>query len=1135
MQPIQERIAALSSEQRALFEQQLFAYSSTRNSRSQIEHRDPQQPCSLSSAQQRLWFIHQFNPTSAVYNMPKVLRLQGQLNLPALQQALNQIVERHEVLRTVFPNGDNGLEQRVMPPQPVTIQQLDLQDHAVETREEVARDLARRAIYQPFDLVTDLMMRGWLIRFAEDDHLFVLVVHHIATDGWSNRVLEKEWGQFYTAACANQSLSLPPLPIQYADYSVWQRQQLTGERLASQLAYWQQQFSNLPPLLDLPLDKPRPLHPTEHGAHEIQILSPALTAALRAFCLRENITLYMTLLAAFQTLLHRYTGQDDIVIGTPIANRTPIETEKLIGFFVNTLALRGDLAGDPTVRELLDRVRQTALAAYDHSELPFEKLIEELPIQRSLNHHPLFQVMFALQNLPDSTLILPGLTVVPFKIDKGTAPFDLNMNITDSRGELKVALYYKTELFEHATISRMVGHFINLLTAMVAENPLGAQQRISMLPILADNEQRQLLLEWNTTQHAWPAGLCIHHLFELQCRRNPGHTAIVYQDRQLTYGEMNQRANQLAHHLRKQGVGPATLTSALVAICLPRSPEAAIAMLAVLKAGGAFICLDAAWPTERIETILQQTQAQRVITSSAVLATRPTLAPIVIDLDTDAPVIQQAATENLTVAIQPEDLAYIVYTSGSTGVPKGIMATQRGIVNYVLFIAQTFNHSSADRRLQVSAFGSEYFIADIMVYLSAGTTLIFKPDDYVLSIPELLRLLTEQKITIASLPSAYWHQWAMSLSEPFAPTSPYLRLVFTGMDVIKSEAFALWRANIGDSVRWVNEYGPAETTIGSTYYEADFAADTVPVRVPIGRPIANTAIYILDAAMKPVPIGVPGEIYIGGAGLARGYINQPELTKEKFIPNPFSDQPDARLYRTGDLARYLPAGDIDFLGRKDSQVKVRGFRIELQEIESKLNEHPTVQAAVVTTWADQGDKQLVAYIVPEAGATVQSQVLRQYLKQRLPSYMIPHLFMPIAALPMTVSGKLDRLALPKPDFNRAAVNASFVAPRSSPETDIAAIWCEILEIKTIGIHDNFFDWGGHSLLATRIVARISQLIGLEFPLRTLFEAPTIAEMASIITRLQAQQINPRTLAEILHDLETLPEEQAQILSEMYAA
>ncbi|MCX6046750.1 MAG: amino acid adenylation domain-containing protein [Chloroflexi bacterium] len=1118
----QERIAALSAEQRALFAQRLIERNRADQPQAMLQARSAQEPGLLSSAQQRLWFIHQLNPASPVYHMPKVLRLKGPLNRHALQRALDQIVERHRVLRTVFPAIDGVPRQVTEPPRPVHIAWQDLAEHPANERETIARGLVRQAIHQPFDLTKDLMVRVWLIRLRDDDHVLLLVIHHIATDGWSMRVLEKEFSQLYTAACANQPFALPNLPLQYAEYSLWQRQQLTTDRLTAQLAYWQQQFVNSPPLLDLPVDRPRALSQTDDGAHEVRSLPPSLTAATRAFCRRENVTLFMTLIAAFQTLLQRYTGQDEIVIGTPIANRIPVETERLIGFFVNTLALRGNLAGDPTVRELLNRVRQMALDAYDHSELPFEKLLEELAVTRDPSHHPMFQVMFALQNLPDITLTLPDLTIEPFKIDKGTAPFDLYMTITDSKGELKVALYYKTDLFDQATVRRMLGHFITLLTALTADHPSPGQQRLSQLPILPDEERQQLLVDWNATQTPPATVLYIHQRFEAHCQRYPDQIALIYQGAHLSYAALNQRANQLAHYLQKQGVGSVDTERSLVAICLPRTPEAAMAMLAVLKAGGAFICLDPSWPAERLALICQQTQTNWVITSRNAPADLPAI-PVRIDLEAVEERLQQECMANLTTPISPEDLAYVVYTSGSTGQPKGIMATQQGIANYSLFSARTFAVSSTDRRLQFSPFGSEHFIADVMVYLSAGATLVFKPDDYAFSIQEFLHFLAEQKISIASLPSAYWHQWAMSMAIDMAPLPAHLRLVITGMDVVQAEAFALWQAKIGSRVRWINVYGPAETTCASTFYEADFATAAQWPRVPIGRPIANTTLYVLDAALNPTPIGVPGELYIGGAGVARGYINQPALTAEKFIPDPFSDQPAARLYRTGDLVRYLPSGNLDFLGRKDQQVKVRGFRIELQEIEVQLNHHPAIQAAVVITWADQGDKQLVAYIVPVVGEIVETQVLRAYLKQKLPSYMIPTLFVPLSALPLTPNGKLDRRALPVPDFDRTTIAADFVAPRHLLEAQVAAIWCEILAVETIGIHANFFELGGHSLLATRIIARVDRLFNVEFPLRKLFEAPTIAEMALSITQLQAQHVASIDMEEILRAIEFLPD------------
>ncbi len=1136
MSNLQERIAALSPEQRVLFEYWLLEQNQVNNTKPQIQRQGMDVSTPLSFAQQRLWFIQQLNPSSAIYNMPKLVRLKGKLNQRAMQQALDTIVRRHEVLRTIFPAVDGLPVQVVCPPQTLPIERYDLQEHRPTARETMAREIIYQAIHRPFDLAQDLMLRVFLIQLSEDDQILLLVIHHSATDGWSMRVLDREFSQLYAAACANQPCPLPDLTIQYADYTLWQRQWLTGERLATQLAYWQQQFATTPPLLDLPVDRPRAIRQNDHGAHESCLLPQSLTAATHTFCLRENVTLFMTLLAAFQTLLYRYTGQADIVVGTPTANRRPIETEGLIGFFVNTLALHGNLAGDPTVRELLDRVRNLALGAYDHSDLPFEKLLEELPITRDLRHHALFQTMFALQNLPDSTIRLPDLTLEPFVIDKGTAPFDLYMTSSERKGELQVVLYYKTDLFDRATARRMLGHFVTLLTAMVAENPAGTALRLSQLPLLTDAERRQLLTDWNATQQPAPPDRVtpyVHHLFEAHCRHHPDQTALIYRGTSVTYQVLNTHANQLAHHLQKLGVAPAHKENSLVAICLHRRPEAAIAILAVLKAGGAFLCINPAWPAERLTTILQQTGVKWLITSRDEMENLPANAEFTrIYLDVDADQICQASTANPDVAIDSEDLAYVITTSGSTGVPKSIRVPHRAISNYATFSAQTFAIAPTDRRLQFSSMGSEHFIMDMLAYLPHGAALVFRPEDEALVICEFLSFLEEQQISIVSLPSAYWQQWAFALAEQPLPLPSRLRLVITGMDVVKPEFFTLWKAKIGQAIRWINLYGPAETTGASTWYEADLSTAETPARIPIGRPIINTCIYLLDPAMNPVPIGVTGEIHIGGAGVTHGYYNQPDQTVEKFIPNPYGA---GYLYKTGDLARYLPDGNLDFLGRKDHQVKIRGFRIELQEIEQQLNKHPMIQETVVVAHTAQEDKQLVAYVVPVAHGTIQAQLLRQYLQRKLPNYMIPHLFVPIDALPLTPNGKIDRLALPTPDFNRAMVNAGYVAPRNPLEAQVAAIWREILQLEAIGIHDNFFEWGGHSLLATRIVARINQQWALEFPLSTLFEAPTIAQMASNITHLQAPQLLPLTLEEALHDLEGLADEQAQLLWQAYSA
>jgi amino acid adenylation domain-containing protein len=1072
----------------------------------------------LSFAQHRLWFLEQLEGESAAYNESVALCLTGPLNVRALEQSLREIVRRHEILRTTFPM-INGVPIQVIAPvsdeRNITMPVMDLwQLPEVEQSAEVQR-LATEEARRPFDLANGPLLRVTLLKLdvspgsaGFQEHVLLVTMHHIICDGWSTGIFVREIAALYEAFLQGLPSPLPELPIQYADFAHWQRQWLTGPStvlrtsgvLETQLNYWKQQLVGAPPLLELPTDRPRPPVQTFRGSTECFEVNPDLTYKLKMLSRQEGVTLFMILLAVFKTLLYRYTEQADIVIGSPIANRNQFEIEGLIGFFVNTLALRTSLQGNPAFSELLQRVQQTALGAYEHQDVPFERLVEALELERNLSHAPLFQVMFGLQQAQVEKLALPGLTISPLKIERGTAKFDLTLAMMETAQGLSGEWEYNTDLFDAATIRRMMGHFLTLLEA-IATNP---RQRISELPLLTEAERHQILVEWNNTVADYPKDKCIHELFEAQVERTPDAVTVVVNDsqsasrltphasrlthhvsritHQLTYRELNARANQLAHYLRKLGVGP----EILVGICVERSLEMIVGLLGILKAGGAYVPLDPAYPKERLTFMLEDSQVSVLLTIQKLSTKFSEHQGYVICLDTDRESFSQESKENPYSGVTWENLAYIIYTSGSTGKPKGVLVTHRGIPNLCEVQMRIFDVKPDSRVLQFASFSFDASVSEIFVTFLAGAILCVFPQDTLLPGLTLSRTLREQAITVVTLPPS---ALAIMNEEEF----PDLKTIVSAGEPCSAEIVARWASGR----RFLNAYGPSEATVCATINE----------HVQIGNPpsigvaIANTQIYIVDSYMQPLPVGVPGELYIGGVGLARGYLNRPGLTTSTFIPNPFSNKPGARLYKTGDLARYLPDGNIEFLGRIDHQVKIRGFRIEPGEIETVLANHSTVREAVVVAREDAtGNKRLIAYIVPHQDQAATASELCAFLKQQLPDYMIPATFMFLDALPLTPNGKVDRRALPDSDIARPELDEIFVAPRNPTEKVLADIWAEILQVERVGMNDNFFELGGHSLLAVRLIAQIQQQFEKKLPVAVLFQAPTIAQLARFISQ-----------------------------------
>ena len=1029
----------------------------------------------LSFAQTRLWFLDQLQPNSAFYNIPLALRLSGQLNIAAIEFSINEIIQRHEALRTNFTTQEGQPVQIIASTLNLKLLVVDLLYLPESSREIEAQQLAFEEANRPFNLEREPLVRGTALQLGETEYILVLTMHHIISDGWSLGLFVRELTELYKAFCTGSSPVLPLLPVQYADFAVWQRQWLSGEVLKTQLHYWKEQLKNLPNLLQLPADRPRKAIQTFQGGYYYAAFDRELSAKLSALSKRSGVTLFMTLVAAFQVLLYRLSGEDDIVVGTPVAGRNRQEIEGLIGFFVYTLVLRTNLGGDPCFEELLGRVREVALQAYTHQDLPFEQLVQTLQPTRDLSYTPLFQVMFALDDALVPAVKLPELTVSSYSVEIGTAKFDLTLSMENTADGLAGVWEYNADIFDKATIARMAGHFQTLLEAIVA-NP---QQKVSSLRLLTEQERHQLLVDWNNTTKEYPSDKCIHQLFEEQVERSPDAEAVLFEDKQLTYRELNQRANCLAHHLRTLGVGP----EVLVGICVERSLEMVVGLLGILKAGGAYVPLDPAYPPERLAFMLEDAQVRVLLTQARLVESLPKHQGSIVCLDTDWEIIERQSEENPGCSFTPENLAYVIYTSGSTGKPKGVLVEHSGVSNLATALIRISNVQQNSRVLQFCSLSFDGSVTELVIALLSGATMVMGTRDSLLPGANLIQLLRDFEITtVALLPSV--------LAVLPANELPALQTIIAAGEACSRELVAKWSAGR----RFLNGYGPTECTVCTTIVECTDSKEAPP----IGRPLPNAQIYILDAQKQLVPIGVPGELYIGGVGVTRGYLNRPELTADRFILNPFSKDSGSRLYKTGDLVRYLPDGNIEFLGRIDHQVKIRGFRIELGEIEAVLRQHLAVQDVVVIGQEyDLHDKRLVAYVVPSQEQVFSTSELRHYLKQKLPDHMVPSVFVRLETLPLTPNNKVDRRALPMPDGIRS-VEETFASPLTLFEEVLANIWSEVLRLDSVGIHDNFFELGGHSLLAVRLLAQIEKTFGKNLPLATLFQSPTIEQLANIL-------------------------------------
>ncbi len=1080
MTQLAQKIEELSSAKRALLEKKLRERNCLPQQNQTIPRRADRYFAPLTFNQQSLLFLSQLNPSASTYNLSDAMRLSGTLNQEALQKALEQIFARHDSLRTTFVEIDGAPKQKILDSQSLPLSWEDFSEYPPEVREAEALKFLSEEAARPISL-EECLSNFVVVKLDEQEHILFLTIHHIVSDGTSLGVFWNEFAQLYSDYAQQNSPQLTELSIQFGDYAAWSLQQEQDSQ--QQLQYWKKQLAGAPALLEFPTDRPRPAVQSFRGAQISSVFSTRLQNELKALNRKKGVTMFMTLLAAFNVLLARYTDQDDLVVGAPVAGRTRTETESLIGFFVNTLVLRADLSGNPTFCEILRKIKETTLDAFTNQDFPFEKLVAELRPERSLSHNPIFQTAFALQ--PETSSVkIPGLQLSPYKISAVTSKFDLFLSVSETVDGLHTTIEYSTDLFDEATVQRLLQHYQNLLEGIVTD-PL---QRLSELPLLSPAELQQILIEWNDTATDYPKDLCLHQLFEAQVERTPDVVAIVSGEVTVSYRELNRRANLVAHALRTAGIKP----DVLVGLFTDRSVEMVVGVLGILKAGGAYLPLDPAYPQARLEHMLNDANAPVILTQMSLSSRLPQTTSQIICLD-EKGVFPEQNDENLTNLNKSEDLAYVIYTSGSTGQPKGSAIVHRGVSRLVL--NTNYVHlDSSDAIAQVSNISFDAATFELWSALLNGGRLVLINKDIALSPHEFAVQLREQKITVMFLTTALFNLLSREVPTAFAT----LKTLMTGGEACDTSSFCAVLKN-GAPERLLHVYGPTESTTFATWQLVENVNEGM---IPIGLPVSRTKIFILDRYLNPVPVGVPGEIYIGGDGLAREYLNQPDMTKEKYIVlsnlvrSTQHSFLETRLYKTGDIARYLGNGSIEFIGRKDHQIKLRGFRIELGEIENALLAHPSIQEIVLQVDASKNDKKLIAYYVAATSLPVSD--LREFLKQRLPEYMVPSVWIHMEQFPLTPNGKVDRKKLPKADQALTENKQELVAAKDELEVRLINIWQEVLGIYPIGIRDNFFELGGHSLIAVRLFSAIQQAFGKQLPLAVLFQSPTIEQLAELL-------------------------------------
>ncbi len=1029
-------------------------------------------PAPLSYFQERLWFLHQFEPDCSAFSDPILLEMLGVLNLEALRRSIEFVIVRHEALRTTFHSKDGVPTQVVQAPPRIQLPLFDLTSQSDKEGESERIQIAE--FHRPFNLESDLMLRAIVIRIEADHHQLLFTINHIATDGWSNGLLLKELGLCYGAFVEGRSPELPDLPLQYRDFAIWQRQTITDEALQEHLEYWKTTLADIPNSPQLLTDYPRPPRQSYSGGYLSIPVHADLRDALNEFSRKERVTLFMTIMSVFAVLLHRYTDQPTVVIGTPVANRDRVEIEPLIGFFVNTLALRCDFSGDPTFREFLLRVRETTLGAYAHQELPFEKLVQALRPERSLSHSPIFQTLLAVQNTPSEPLKFSGLSVTRKIFEHENAQFDLS-TFVEFTPNLRIAYSYNADLFERDTISRIAAHFENLLRAAIA-NP---DTRISALPIVGEAELKQLLT-WAEKKHPYP-NCCIHEVFEDVAAKTPDKVALVQGTQLLSFSRLNQRANRLARDFMKAGVEPGHR----IGLVFQRSVDVIVGMLAALKAGAAFVPIDPAYPKPRIDFILNDCGIRVVFTASDLVDRLPKGSCSVFKAEDYRG--DEVPAPNLNVQVSPDAAAYVIFTSGSTGIPKGVEVPHRGIVRLVF--GQNYARFGPEQlTLQLCSLSFDVSQFEIWAALLHGATCVIFSGQQI-DAENIGKDIRDHGIVSMWLTTSLFNT---VVEESPAVLAPLKQLLIGGEALsvphIQKALEAL------PNTQLINGYGPTENSVFSNCY---YILRDLPKNlrsIPIGPPIANTSAFILDRHLQPVPIGVPGELCVGGDGLAIGYLNRPELNSVAFIQNPIPGATDKRLYKTGDLCRWLPDGTVEYLGRGDGQVKVRGFRVELGEVETAIKQHSYIKHVVATIWGEGSDRRLIAYVVTNEADSIRATELKEFLRKTLPEYMVPSQFVFLPRLPLLDSGKVNKKALPAP----TSVDDEVAAPTDPLEEQLRDIWEEALGTSPIGVNQDFFDLGGHSLLATKLLARVQRSLGVKLPIASLFQGPTISEFARLV-------------------------------------